>query len=68
MAKETEAQWLKRQFKRKYCEKCGGSVQHHTVIPVSGNFALVCKYPPSEETDWEQHPVIKAFRKAVDHA
>lgn len=58
--------WLKRQFEFEYCEECGGDAQHHTVIVVAGNPFARCDYPPSKETDWEQHPTIAAYRKIED--
>jgi len=70
MARETKAQWLERQFEFEYCAECHGDAQHHTVVPVPGigNWFALCKYPPSKETNWEIHPVIKAFQLEVNHA
>lgn len=55
--------WLKQQFKFEYCAECGGDAEHHTPVIVLGNWFARCDYGPSAETEWEYHPIIKAFRE-----
>lgn len=55
--------WLNKLFESEYCNECGGDAQHHTAIPLNGNWFARCNYSPGEETNWEYHPVIIAFRK-----
>ena len=62
---ESPSRWLVGLFEYEYCAECGGDVQHHTVCVVMGNYFARCDYPPTVETGWEQHPVIKAFRSEV---
>lgn len=53
--------WLKELFEFEYCSECGGDAEHHTAIPLMGNWFARCDYPP--EKDGTFHPVIKRFRK-----
>lgn len=59
--RQTAKAWLTEQFEYEYCAECGGDAQHHAVTRVLGNWFAVCVYSPSAETNWEWHPVIKAF-------
>jgi hypothetical protein len=54
-------QWLKEQFILHYCDECGGDTQHHTAVPVMGNWFARCDYPPDENGN--RDPVIETFRK-----
>ncbi len=59
--------FLERLFEFEYCSECGGDAKHHIQGPdMLGNPHAFCVYPPTAETDWEHHPVIKAFRKKAD--
>lgn len=64
---QTPAEFLADLFEFEYCSECGGDAQHHTVcIGPFGLFFARCDFPPSAKTGWEQHPVIKRFRRRVD--
>lgn len=56
------AAWLDDLFEFEYCAECGGDSQHHTAIPLNGNWFARCDYPMSNDSEiW--HPKIQAFRK-----
>jgi hypothetical protein len=57
-------QWLIEQFECSYCEKCGGDAEHHEAILLLDNWFARCKYPLDESG--KRHPIIKAYRRAVD--
>lgn len=54
-------EFLRETFEYAYCAECGGDAQHHTAVIVLGNWFAMCNHPPSEETNWQQHPVITEF-------
>lgn len=56
-------QFLRETFEYEYCAECGGDTQHHVAVIVLGNWFAMCRYAPTQETDWKQHPVITRFHK-----
>jgi len=55
-------QWLDELFQDSYCDDCGGDAQHHTAIPLLGNWFARCDFPPNE--DGVRHPMIQEYRHA----
>lgn len=62
---QTQAEFLAQLFEFEYCPECGGDSQHHTVCGGPfGNYFARCDYPPSAETSWGWHPVIRQYKDA----
>lgn len=55
-------QWLRELFEYEFCPECGGDAEHHTALPVFGNWFAKCRYPADEETG-AYHPVIARYRR-----
>lgn len=53
--------WLEELFQDHYCEECGGDAQHHTAVPLNGNWFARCDYPPDK--NGKLHSVIQKYRK-----
>ena len=60
------AEWLADLFEFEYCADCGGDADHHTAVPLHGNWFAQCKFP--RDDDGNYHPVIQTFRDALDEA
>ena len=52
--------WLEEMFECHYCDECGGDAQHHTAVPVMGNWFARCDYP--RQSSGKLHPTIAEFR------
>ena len=70
------ADWLAEIFEFEFCAECGGDAQHHTAIPVLGNWFARCDFPPNDAPDLPPysgplagdprlHPTIRAFHCAA---
>lgn len=57
------AEWLAHLFEDEYCAECSGDAEHHTAVPLLGNWFARCDYPPDAEGRMD--PVIKAFRERM---
>jgi len=55
--------FLDEYFQDSYCCECGGDSEHHTAVPLNGNWFARCDYPPTDNGDW--HPIINEFRLSV---
>lgn len=55
------ATWLVELFEYEYCAECGGDAEHHTAVPLFGNWFARCDYPPDDDGNY--HPVIASFRE-----
>jgi hypothetical protein len=58
--------WLKELFEFEFCSECGGDAQHHTAVPVMGNWFARCDYPNEDYPDEDFHPVITKFRRELN--
>lgn len=56
---ESPAQWLADLFEFERCSDCGGDAEHHTAVPLAGNWFARCNCPPGP--DGEPHPTVARF-------
>lgn len=54
------ADWLREQFEFEFCAECGGDAQHHTAVPLMGNWFARCDHAPDDNGEF--HSVIRQFR------
>lgn len=57
------ATWLAELFECEYCAECRGDAEHHTALPVFGNWFARCDHGPSD--DGTPHLIIQAFHRTA---
>ena len=56
-------EWMEELFQFEFCTECEGDTEHHTAVPLNGNWFARCDYPADD--NGKRHPVIETYRK--DH-
>lgn len=64
---QTAESFLNETFATEFCPDCGGDACHHTAYPFLGNWFAKCTFPEMGD-DQTPHPVIAAYREAVEIA
>lgn len=58
--------WLDELFETEFCSECGGDAEHHTALPVLGNWFARCDFPPDDTKPTAPlHPTVAAFHQAA---